>query len=360
MVAAADQPDRRAGRARRHSCGRPRRAVAIRRRPPTAAGRAARRARSGDVAGADDHAAAVGAPCAGRAVASGQRRGAAGGAATAARRRRRQPLLRVAVDGQLVVAKNDAVPLSPASNLKILIAAVALDVLGPGFTYSTKVVGAARRRRCRRRRSVPRRWRRPGAGQSMVERQQPEVAAVQRDVVRGARRRDPAARVSPGHGQRGRRRLALRRRVLRADVGRRRSRHAGRADRRAAGQRLVADAAQAPPTIRRSARPRCCATCSSDRGIDVGDASTGVAPPAAATIAEVQSQPLPAILAEMLTTSDNNTAEMVLKEIGFQGKGSRQPDGRVAGRHGDADGLGRADRWRQRSSTAPVCRTPPS
>ena len=44
-------------------------------------------------------------------------------------------------------------------------------------------------------------------------------------------------------------------------------------------------------------------------------------PRACATIAEVQSQPLPAILAEMLTTSDNNTSEMVLKEVGFQVKG---------------------------------------
>src|SRR5436305_8210547 len=47
----------------------------------------------------------------------------------------------VAVDGQEVAAKNDTTPLSPASNLKILTAAVALDVLGPGFTYSTKAVG---------------------------------------------------------------------------------------------------------------------------------------------------------------------------------------------------------------------------
>ncbi|HEX3088594.1 MAG TPA: D-alanyl-D-alanine carboxypeptidase/D-alanyl-D-alanine-endopeptidase, partial [Ilumatobacteraceae bacterium] len=58
-----------------------------------------------------------------------------------------------------------------------------------------------------------------------------------------------------------------------------------------------------------------------DRGITVGDASTGVAPAGAATIAEIQSQPLPAILAEMLTTSDNNSAEMILKEIGFKEKG---------------------------------------
>jgi D-alanyl-D-alanine carboxypeptidase/D-alanyl-D-alanine-endopeptidase (penicillin-binding protein 4) len=58
-----------------------------------------------------------------------------------------------------------------------------------------------------------------------------------------------------------------------------------------------------------------------DRGVKVGgDASAGVAT-GGATIAEVKSQPLPAILAEMLTTSDNNTAEMMLKEIGYQVKG---------------------------------------
>ncbi len=57
-----------------------------------------------------------------------------------------------------------------------------------------------------------------------------------------------------------------------------------------------------------------------DRGIKVGQPSVGVAS-GGATIAEVQSQPLPAILAEMLTTSDNNTAEMVLKEIGYKAKG---------------------------------------
>src|SRR4029079_9976822 len=48
----------------------------------------------------------------------------------------------VAVEREQCAAKNDTVLLSPASNLKIVTAAVALDVLGPGFTYSTKVVGS--------------------------------------------------------------------------------------------------------------------------------------------------------------------------------------------------------------------------
>ncbi len=52
-------------------------------------------------------------------------------------------------------------------------------------------------------------------------------------------------------------------------------------------------------------------------GISVGgSARPGVAPPEAQQIASVQSAPLSAIVAEMLTTSDDNTAELLLKELG--------------------------------------------
>ena len=64
-----------------------------------------------------------------------------------------------------------------------------------------------------------------------------------------------------------------------------------------------------------------------DEGIDVAGAPTsGRAPGGGTTIASISSMPLPAVLQEMLTTSDNNTAEMMLKEIGHQaaGKGSRE------------------------------------
>jgi D-alanyl-D-alanine carboxypeptidase/D-alanyl-D-alanine-endopeptidase (penicillin-binding protein 4) len=54
------------------------------------------------------------------------------------------------------------------------------------------------------------------------------------------------------------------------------------------------------------------------RGIDVGgDASIGTAPAGAVTLASIDSAPLSDVVAEMLGNSDNNTAEMVVKELGF-------------------------------------------
>ena len=96
----------------------------------------------------------------------------------------------LAIDGQLVAAKNETLPLSPASNLKILTAAVALDVLGPGFTYSTKVVGALGADGV-----VDGDLYLVGGGDPVLANVWwnglGEVSAVQRDVVRGARRRHP-------------------------------------------------------------------------------------------------------------------------------------------------------------------------
>ena len=47
-----------------------------------------------------------------------------------------------------------------------------------------------------------------------------------------------------------------------------------------------------------------------------GQAVLGVAPPFTPVLAAIQSEPFTSVLAEMLTTSDNNTAELVLKELG--------------------------------------------
>ncbi|MEZ5255998.1 MAG: D-alanyl-D-alanine carboxypeptidase/D-alanyl-D-alanine-endopeptidase [Ilumatobacteraceae bacterium] len=52
-------------------------------------------------------------------------------------------------------------------------------------------------------------------------------------------------------------------------------------------------------------------------GVEIaGDAVSGVAPAGATSIARIESAPMAQIVTEMLTTSDNNTADLVVKEIG--------------------------------------------
>ncbi len=49
----------------------------------------------------------------------------------------------ISLDGRLVGARNIDTVVIPASNMKILVAAAALEVLGSDFTYTTRVVGPA-------------------------------------------------------------------------------------------------------------------------------------------------------------------------------------------------------------------------
>jgi D-alanyl-D-alanine carboxypeptidase/D-alanyl-D-alanine-endopeptidase (penicillin-binding protein 4) len=59
-----------------------------------------------------------------------------------------------------------------------------------------------------------------------------------------------------------------------------------------------------------------------NRGVRVNNGwASGIADTTVPVIGSVESAPLGAIVAEMLTTSDNNTAEMMLKEIGFEERG---------------------------------------
>ena len=53
------------------------------------------------------------------------------------------------------------------------------------------------------------------------------------------------------------------------------------------------------------------------RGVDVGPADTGTAPANAVDVAQVTSPALKAIVASMLASSDNLTAELLTKELGF-------------------------------------------
>ena len=55
----------------------------------------------------------------------------------------------------------------------------------------------------------------------------------------------------------------------------------------------------------------------SDRGVRISNGwGSGVADPAIPVVASIESQTLDAVIAEMLTTSDDDTAEMLLKELG--------------------------------------------
>ncbi len=57
-----------------------------------------------------------------------------------------------------------------------------------------------------------------------------------------------------------------------------------------------------------------------ERGITVGgEITTGTAPADATVVASIDSQPLPAIIAQMQGSSDNNTAELLVKEMGVAG-----------------------------------------
>jgi hypothetical protein len=127
----------------------------------------------------------------------------------------------ISVNGRMVASKNADTAVIPASNTKNLIAAAALEVLGPDFTYTTRVVGPEPEGGVVARRRLPRRGRRPAALGRLVRHLEPRaLPGVQRDF---ARRPRPAARRQrrdhdPGVG--AGRRLPLRRRVLHRQLGR--------------------------------------------------------------------------------------------------------------------------------------------
>ncbi|MFT5025939.1 MAG: D-alanyl-D-alanine carboxypeptidase/D-alanyl-D-alanine-endopeptidase (penicillin-binding protein 4) [Ilumatobacter sp.] len=69
-----------------------------------------------------------------------------------------------------------------------------------------------------------------------------------------------------------------------------------------------------------------------ERGITIANAaSSGMATPAATVIGSIDSAPMTEIVGEMLANSDNNTAELLVKEIGIVGEGigSREAGARV-------------------------------
>ena len=235
----------------------------------------------------------------------------------------------ISVDGQPVAAKNETVPLRPASNVKLLTAAVAEEVLGVDYTYTTEVRGTVENGTVNGTVNgdlwlvgggdpvLDSSWwagpntKYPPFNETSIEALADALVAagvttVNGSVVGDASRYDDEW-YAPSWSE---------------DI---RFTEGGPVsallvnDSREAIDRSSNDPAVGAATVLTEALR--------ERGVTItGEASKGTAPSDAGQLAAIESQPLSAILAEMLTTSDNNTAEMVLKEIGLQagGAGTRE------------------------------------
>jgi D-alanyl-D-alanine carboxypeptidase/D-alanyl-D-alanine-endopeptidase (penicillin-binding protein 4) len=235
--------------------------------------------------------------------------------------------LAVDVEGRRVAAANVSTPLMPASNLKILVAAVAFQVLGADFRYTTNLVGIQNGTRIEGDLWVvgggdplltagdyPSSEAHPTLSPTRIE---PLLdALVSAGITRingsvvGDESRYDTERFTPslGLGVRG------------TDIG-------------PLGALLLNDGVIATSPIKPD-NPALSAAIEFtrlliERGIAVGGSpKTGSASADLPVIATVRSAPLTDIVAEMLTNSDNNTAELMLKEIG---RAATEHGTRVAG-----------------------------
>lgn len=223
----------------------------------------------------------------------------------------------VMVDGAVALADGIDTPVTPASTLKVIVAAVALDVLGPDYTFTTEVraeiVGG----------SVGSLYLIGGGDPLLAASWYPDNA----DVVRYPQQ--PATSLD-----------ALADAVVRAGVTQVSGNVIGdssrydqelypptwpiafRATEGGPIGALVANDALVLGKGGRAADPAAGAAeelvrLLRDRGVTVvGQATSGVTPAGPASIASITSAPLAQIIGEMLQNSDNNTAEMLVKEIG--------------------------------------------
>lgn len=238
-----------------------------------------------------------------------------------------QSCLAVAVEGRNIVETNVNTPLIPASNLKILVAAVALQVLGVDFHYSTKIVGISDGNTIQgdlwlvgggdpllTAGDYPNTEAHPTLSPTHIE---PLIEAlvsagittISGSVV-GDESRYDTERFTPslGLGIRG------------TELG-------------PLGSLLLNDGVIAASPIKPDS-PALSAAIEFTRlltesGITVvGLPKTGNASQDLPVIATVDSAPLNDIVVEMLTNSDNNTAELMLKELG---RSETAPGTRIAG-----------------------------
>ncbi|MEO6653791.1 MAG: D-alanyl-D-alanine carboxypeptidase/D-alanyl-D-alanine-endopeptidase, partial [Ilumatobacteraceae bacterium] len=230
----------------------------------------------------------------------------------------------ISLDGREVGAARPDLVVIPASNQKILVAAAALDVLGDTFTYTTTVVGPA-----------------PsggvingdvylvGGGDPLLSGEWYPDADLDRLPAFNITSVDELARQLVAAG------VTQINGVIRGDGSRYDDEFSapGWGDGVAgleAGpyDALLVNDARVRNDDQRGSDPNEAAAREfvrilGEQGIAVsGGAGTGTAPPELAQLASVASQPIAAVIEEMLTNSDNNTAELMVKEIGLASAGS--------------------------------------
>lgn len=225
----------------------------------------------------------------------------------------------VGMDDNLVAATNADLQVIPASNLKLVTATAAVQVLGAGAVFTTSVVGATPvngvvdghvylvgggdpllSEQWYTQPSASRK--RPPQHATSIEALADQVVAsgvtsITGDVVGDGSRYDDE-RHPPGWS-----------RDIRSS-----------ADGVPVGALVVNDSITQSGGIGDDPAKSAAATFRSllrDRGVVVGgNATTGVAPSGAGVLATITSRPLSDVVNEMLATSDNLTAEMLVKEIG--------------------------------------------
>lgn len=237
----------------------------------------------------------------------------------------------VSVDGDVIGERNAGLGVIPASNQKLPIAATALELLGPDFRYTTAVVAA----------SAPVGGRVDGdlfvvgGGDPLLSSEWYPASNLELNAVTSPTSFD-----------------ALADRVVAAGVTEISGAVIGDASRYddeyfapgwgdgVAGleggpyDALMANDSRVSGEPQRAADPAAAAAREftlllESRGVVVGgDAEAGTAPIGAVEVASIDSAPMSDVVAEMLGNSDNNTAEMVVKELGYT---VAQPGAREAG-----------------------------
>jgi D-alanyl-D-alanine carboxypeptidase/D-alanyl-D-alanine-endopeptidase (penicillin-binding protein 4) len=230
----------------------------------------------------------------------------------------------VSLDGDPIGERNPGAVVIPASNQKVLVAAVASEVLGDEFTYTTEVVGPSHDGGV-----ITGDVFLVGGGDPLLSGEWYPESNLDRFPAFNITSLDQLARDLAGTG------VTQIDGVVRGDGSRYDDEFyapgwgAGVAGLEAGPyDALLVNDSRVFGDDQRGADPnesgaREFVRLLSEAGISVsGGAGTGTAPADGTVLASVESLPLSAAIAEMLTNSDNNTAELMVKEIGLQGVGS--------------------------------------